>query len=99
MKVLMEGTGYMKIKDSIRIREEDGFFLLINLNEESILKGYPSFFKINRIGKEIIDFMREDVTIDEIMEYCISKSPSYKKEETSIMSFVDFLRKADLTCE
>lgn len=89
----------MKIKNNVKIREEDGFYLLINLNEESILKGYPSFFKINKIGKEIIDFMSKDVTTEEIMEYCISKSSSYRKEAASIMSFIDFLRKADLTCE
>ena len=89
----------MKLKENIKIREEDGFFLLINLNEESILKGYPSFFRINTMAKEIIDYMRSDVTIEDILLLCCNKSSFYCDKRDEIIASINYLRRADLTCE
>lgn len=89
----------MKIKDNIKIRAEDGFYLLINLDEKSILNGYPSFFKINKMAKEIIDYMRAEVAIEDILDFCLQKSVFYENQKEKIVRFINFLRKADLICE
>ena len=89
----------MRIKDSIKIREEDCFFLLVNLDSSSILKGYPSFFKINKMGNEIILLLKEsNLTKKDIIDQ-IMNNKSYKCSESSITDFLSFLERYDLCYE
>lgn len=56
-----------KIKEQVRIREEDGFYLVVNLTTEDMLSGYPAFFKANIVGKRIIDIIHVYSSVDEIV--------------------------------
>lgn len=89
----------MKIKKNIRIREEDGFFLLINLDEKSILRGFPSFFKINKTARNIIDFMNKDVTEADVIRYGLSDLGMSIEQEETIYVLINTLKGMDLIDE
>ena len=88
----------MKIKEQIKLRDEEDFYLLINLDSASILKGYPSFFKINDVAKEIVTLIQnEDLTREQILQF-VSEKYETDSSQTEILTFLDFLSKNDL-CE
>ena len=65
-----------KIKDQVRIREEDGFYLIVNLTTEDMISGYPAFFKANIVGKRIVDIIHVYSSIDEIVAKLSEYFPS-----------------------
>lgn len=85
----------MKIRNDIKIREEDGFYLLINLDSESIIKGYPSFFKINDISRQLIEELKEylidEKEIEDVCQYLKIRYKSISLEK--IEKFILFLIK------
>lgn len=86
----------MKLKESIKLRKEDEFYLLINLDSESILKGYPSFFKINNIGEKIVKLIEKtNYSKEEIVRYILNNR-EYKCTEEAVLYFLDFLERYDL---
>lgn len=89
----------MKIKKNIKIREEDGFYLLINLDDKSILRGYPSFFKINETAKNIIEYMRKDVLTEDIINYCFANLGMNSGQKDDILNLIEILKRMDLTDE
>lgn len=85
----------MLINRLIRIREEENFHLLTNLDPESIIKGKPSFFQLNDDGKAAIELLQaqDDSTEEELISTLITElnaSESYSRE------FIGFLTKADI---
>lgn len=89
----------MRIKENIKIREEDGFFLLINLNETSILQGFPSFFKINGTTKEIVEFLRKDTSEESVLEYCISTLGMHSNQMEVVKGLITKMKELDLLYE
>lgn len=86
----------MKLREHLKLREEDGFFLLINLNDESIIKGYPSFFKINSSGKAIIEYLQKgEYKEEDVKKTFINNGVS----ENGIAKFLSFLKEFDLCYE
>ena len=86
----------MKIKNDVKVRKEDGFYLIINLSTESVIKGLPSFFKINEVGNIIIEMLKErSYNEREVLERFVDTSIS----QASIVKFLDFLKEYDLCYE
>lgn len=87
-----------KIKDQVRIREEEGFFLIVNLTTEDMLSGYPAFFKANSLGKKTIDIMNSYLSIEEIVDRLLEYFPQIKRERlrTDTDSFISSLKRYSL---
>ncbi len=60
----MEKPKKISISDNIRIRKENGFYLITNVNPDSIIKGYPSFFKMNEGAKEAICVIQKNTLLE-----------------------------------
>lgn len=86
----------LKFNEMIKIREEEDFFLLINLDTNSIIKGKPSFYKINIESKILIDLLKKRKSFDnkeDMVNYLYLKSPF----EYSILNiFIDDLLEMDV---
>lgn len=82
----------MLIQKELKIREENECYLLINLSSDSILKGYPSFFKINKTSKDIIEFL---LTIKkfEPLSFAEKYCKKFNVEVKDLLTFLDFLKK------
>lgn len=73
-----------ELKENIKIREEDGFYLVVNLTTEDMLKGYPSFFKVNNVGAEILRILRKPLTEKEIIEELYYVFPEIEQNQLSM---------------
>lgn len=76
----MVTTMKYKVKDQVRIREEEGFFLIVNLTTEDMLSGYPAFFKVNNLGKKTIDILNSYLSIEEVVDCLLEHFPSIQRE-------------------
>lgn len=85
----------MRFNSKIKIREEDGFYLLINLDSNSIMKGKPSFFKINEEAKIMLDIIKNNSfgNYAELREVLYINSP-YDIDD--IEKFIDILVEMDV---
>jgi len=86
----------MRLNPKVKIREENGFYLLINLDEESIIKGNPSFYKINDFAKEIIDELEDYGGFDEISEVTFYLSGKLKISLSTVEDFIEKLIEGDI---
>ena len=63
------------------------------------LENFSGFVKMNDIGAEIFEILKNDVTVDEIVEEMLKKHPEATKEEAleTVTEFTDNLISAGLT--
>lgn len=87
-----------KVKDQVRIREEDGFFLVVNLTTEDMLSGYPAFFKVNHVGKKTIDIICSFLTLENIVDQLLEVFPQVSRDKlhADTISFITTLNKYSL---
>ena len=59
------------------------------------LDQFNGFIKMNDIGAEIFEILKNDVTIDEIVDQMLAKHPESTKEEAveTVTGFVEELKK------
>jgi len=90
-----------RIKDEVKIREEDGFFLVVNLTTEDMLNGYPAFFKVNALGETTLRILKSYHSIEEIVDILSHYFPSVPREniEKYNNSFVSLLKRYSLIDE
>ena len=84
------------INKELKIREENDFYLLINLNTEDVLNGYPSYFKINETGKLIIEALLENLSYDSVLEKLTEVYPDYSDIKSDLDNFWIFLQRYGL---
>jgi hypothetical protein len=91
----------IQLKKNIKIRNEEGFFLVVNLTTEDMLNGYPAFFQTNRLGKIILDLLAEPTTIDNITKQIVESYPSVEQDKIveHAIRFVETLSKYSLITE
>lgn len=87
-----------KIKQQVRIREEENFYLIVNLTTEDMLSGYPAFFKTNTLGKSIIESISDYSPIDRIVECLIAKYPKVNENRINdeVKHFIEILERYSL---
>jgi len=93
----LESVDMLKIDKYIKIRDEGEFYLLVNLDDRSIIDGYASFMKINSTGKWIIDNLLNGIDYKKLVglysdRYKISEDLS----ENDLKFFLDKLVKLGL---
>lgn len=81
------------LKENIKIREEDGFFLMVNLTTEDMLNGYPSFFRVNSSGVKMLQNLRAPISLDSLAEKLLMDFPNISSDQLvdDVNSFVQNL--------
>ena len=91
----------IQLKTNIKTREEDGFYLIVNLTTEDMLNGYPAFFKTNAIGKYILELLHEPTSIENITKQLKSNYTSIDQRTLDVhaSSFIEKLKQYSLISE
>lgn len=83
----------MKLKYNFVTNEVADKIVAVAVGED--LDKFNGFIKMNDIGAEIFDILKDDVTIDEIVDKMCEKHPESTREEANeaVTGFVDELKK------
>lgn len=82
----------MKLKYDFIINEVAGKMVAVATGES--LEKFNGFIKMNDIGAEIFEILKNDVTVEEIIKIMLEKHPDATEEEAAqtITEFVDKLK-------
>ena len=83
----------MKLKYKMIVNEVAGKMVAVAVGSD--LDQFNGFIKMNDIGAEIFEILKNDVTIDEIVDQMLAKHPESTKEEAveAVNGFVEQLKK------
>ncbi len=86
----------LKLKYDFIINEVAGQLVAVAVNEG--MSEFNGFIKMNDIGAEIFEILKEDVTIEQVIEKMLAKHPEATEEEArdTITDFISELKKNNL---
>ena len=89
----------MKLKYNFVINEVADKMVAVAVGGD--LESFNGFIKMNDIGAEIFEILKNDVTIDEIVSVMLEKHPEATEEEAreTVAGFVEELKKNDIITE
>lgn len=89
----------MKLKYDFIINEVAGQLVAVAVNEG--MNEFNGFIKMNDIGAEIFEILKEDVTLEQVIEKMLSKHPEATEEEArdTISNFISELKKSNLIAQ
>ena len=89
----------LKLKYDFIINEVAGQLVAVAVNEG--MNEFNGFIKMNDIGAEIFEILKEDVTLEQVIEKMLSKHPEATEEEArdTISNFISELKKSNLIAQ
>lgn len=83
----------MKLKYNFVTNEVADKIVAVAVGDD--LEKFNGFIKMNDIGAEIFDILKNDVTLDEVVTLMLEKHPESTKEEAeeAVAGFVEELKK------
>ena len=89
----------MKLKYDFIVNEVAGQLVAVAVNEG--MNEFNGFIKMNDIGAEIFEILKEDVTLEQVIEKMLSKHPEATEEEArdTISNFISELKKSNLIAQ
>jgi len=71
----------MKLKYNFMVNEVAGQFVAVAVGDG--VEDFSGFVKMNDIGAEIFEILKEDVTVDEVIAKMLEKHPESNLEEAT----------------
>ncbi len=89
----------MKLKYNFVINEVADKMVAVAVGGD--LESFNGFIKMNDIGAEIFEILKNDVTIDEIVSIMLKKHPDATEDEAreTVIGFVEELKKNEIIAE
>lgn len=89
----------MKLKYNFVINEVADKMVAVAVGGD--LESFNGFIKMNDIGAEIFEILKNDVTIDEIVSIMLEKHPDATEDEAreTVIGFVEELKKNEIIAE
>ncbi len=86
----------MKLKYDFIVNEVAGQFVAVAVGDG--VEQFGGFIKMNDIGAEIFEILKEDVTVDEVIAKMLEKHPESNLEEATevVNGFIDGLKAEDI---
>ena len=84
----------MKLKYDFMVNEVAGQFVAVAVGAG--VEEFNGFVKMNDIGAEIFEILKDEVTVDEVIAKMLEKHPESNLEEATeaVNGFIDGLKKA-----
>ncbi len=86
----------MKLKYNFIVNEVAGKMVAVAVGDD--LNEFNGFVKMNDIGAEIFDILKNDVTVEEIVKIMLEKHPDASEEEAkeTVIGFTDKLKESGI---
>ncbi len=86
----------MKLKYNFMVNEVAGQFVAVAVGDG--VEDFSGFVKMNDIGAEIFEILKEDVTVDEVIAKMLEKHPESNLEEATevVNGFIAKLKEEDI---
>ena len=86
----------MKLKYNFIVNEVAGKMVAVAVGDD--LNEFNGFVKMNDIGAEIFDILKNDVTVEEIVKIMLEKHPDASEEEAkeTVIEFTNKLKESGI---